>query len=289
MSDGNSIINFGEISKPATVLIEKISDALGGYFKPYQIKRVAKAEAEADIIKVKNQIEISSLEQRAVQRFVSEEAKKQENIESITTKALPNLNDDSDPEDIEDDWIVNFFDKCRLISNEEMQNLWSKVLSGEANSPGSYSKRTINFLSSLDREDAKLFTALCGFGLTMVDFMVLITDEKEKIYNKHGINFNSLTHLDEIGLITFDPLAGFRRLKLPDKLVIDYHGMLVNIEFPYQTDNVLNTGKVYLSKTGKELAKICKPSAIDGFLIHSLRYWVNKNKIVPSSLIKPKN
>ena len=30
MSDGNSLINLGELSKPATVLIEKIADAVGG-------------------------------------------------------------------------------------------------------------------------------------------------------------------------------------------------------------------------------------------------------------------
>ena len=37
MSDNfeSSLINLGELSKPATVLIEKISDAVGGVFKPY--------------------------------------------------------------------------------------------------------------------------------------------------------------------------------------------------------------------------------------------------------------
>ena len=62
------------------------------------------------------------------------------------------------------DWMANFFDKCRIISDEEMQGLWAKVLSGEANAPGSYSKRTVNFLASMDKEDAALFTALCGFA-----------------------------------------------------------------------------------------------------------------------------
>ena len=52
MSDNfeSSLINLGELSKPATVLIEKISEAVGGTFKPYQIVRVAKAEAQADRI-----------------------------------------------------------------------------------------------------------------------------------------------------------------------------------------------------------------------------------------------
>jgi len=60
-----ALINFGELSKPATVLIEKISEAVGGIFKPYQIKRVARAEAEVSKIKVQADIEISEIQQRA--------------------------------------------------------------------------------------------------------------------------------------------------------------------------------------------------------------------------------
>src|SRR5207253_9454474 len=80
----SSLINLGELSKPATVLIEKISDAVGGIFKPYQIIRVAKAEAQADRVRAENQIEISDLHRRAFHRFLNEEAIKQNNIEQIT-------------------------------------------------------------------------------------------------------------------------------------------------------------------------------------------------------------
>ena len=43
----NPLINIDELSKPATVLIEKISDAVGGIFEPSQIVRVAKAEGRS--------------------------------------------------------------------------------------------------------------------------------------------------------------------------------------------------------------------------------------------------
>jgi hypothetical protein len=49
MSDSNSIINLGELAKPATVLVEKIADAVGGLARPWQIKRVAEAEAEGRV------------------------------------------------------------------------------------------------------------------------------------------------------------------------------------------------------------------------------------------------
>jgi hypothetical protein len=164
MAKGLSIVRLDGLSKPGTVLIEKISDAIGGIFKPYQIKRVAEAEAEANLIHAKANIEITELQERAFHRFLNEEVKKRENIESITSKAIPQLENNSTPQDVADDWIANFFDKCRIISDGEMQLLWAKVLAGEANTPGSYSKRTVNFLGSLDKQDAIIFTNLCRFS-----------------------------------------------------------------------------------------------------------------------------
>ena len=32
---------------------------------------------------------------------------------------------------MDNDWTVNFFDKSRIVSDDEMQNLWSRVLAGE--------------------------------------------------------------------------------------------------------------------------------------------------------------
>src|SRR5947208_12772053 len=77
MGEGTSLVNLGELSKPATVLIEKIAEAVCGVCHPFQIKRVAKAEAEAALIRAKGDIKITDLHRRAVHRFFSEEAKKQ--------------------------------------------------------------------------------------------------------------------------------------------------------------------------------------------------------------------
>src|SRR5258708_5040845 len=163
-SDGKlSLINVGDWSKPANTLIEKISDAIGGIAKPWQIKRVAEADAIANRIQTTAEIEKAERLQRAALRFLAEETKKQQNIESIISKALPEVSEQAKPEQIEDDWIANFFDKCRLISDDEMQKLWGKILAGEANSPRKCSKRTVNLLASLDKMDALLFSKLCSF------------------------------------------------------------------------------------------------------------------------------
>ena len=282
MSDGGSIINLGDLAKPATVLIEKVSEALGGYFKPQQIKRVAKAEAEAEIIRAQAQIEVTDLQRRALGRFVVEEAKKQDNIEKITEKAIPQLEDSATPQDVEDDWITNFFDKCRIISDDEMQSLWAKVLAGEANSPGSYSKRTVNFLGSLDKTDAHLFSSLCGFGWFLGDVVPLIYSSEDKIYNDQNINFDTLSHLDDIGLVSFNAIGGYQRLKLHKKINVAYYGMLMNVIFAKESDNILELGSVLLTKTGQQLASICGSKPVDGFQDYVIDKWVKKGMILSS-------
>lgn len=108
MSEGHSLINLGDISKPATVLIEKISNAVGILYEPRKIKNLAKANAEAEKIKFLGQLELSDLELRSINRFVTQEAKKQQNIESITAQAIQELPCDSNTEALEEDWITHF-------------------------------------------------------------------------------------------------------------------------------------------------------------------------------------
>ena len=45
-----------------------------------------------------------------------------------------------------------------------MQSLWARLLAGEANQPGTFSKRTVELVASLDKSDAQLFTGLCRFA-----------------------------------------------------------------------------------------------------------------------------
>lgn len=270
----NSIVNLGDLAEPAKILIEKVSDAVGGAFKPYQIKRVAKAEAEAEIIKANAQIEISELQQRALNRFLIEEATKQENIESITKKAIPQLKEGADPGKIERDWIVDFFDKSRIVSDEEMQTLWSSILAGEANQPGTYSKRTLHLMASLDKKDAQLFTKLCGFVWFIGTPVPLVFDSQNEIYTNNGVNFTSLKHLDAIGLISFESVSGYVRKGLPKTALTAYAGKPAILEFPNDENNQLNIGHALFTDAGTQLAQFCGNSFADGFREYAMSEWL---------------
>lgn len=261
----NSLVNLGDITKPVDTLIKKVSKAVGGLFEPYQIKRVAKAEAEAAIIKAQTEIQITDLHRRAMHRFIEEEAQRQKNIEDITNKALPQLKPEAKPDAMEDDWVTNFFDKSRIVSDCEMQALWSRILAGEANAPGTFSKRTVNFLSDLDKIDAALFTRLLGYSWVIDDSLVpLVFDVQAEVYNRNGINFGSLSHLESIGLIQFG-VTGFHCIKLPKRIEVYYHARPLSLEMPNNLDNELNIGHVLLTKIGNELAPICGSNPVDNF------------------------
>jgi hypothetical protein len=285
----NPLAKLGDLTKPATVLVEKISDAVGGIFKPYQIVRVAKAEAEAERIRAESQIQVTDLHRRAMHRFLEEEAKKQANIETITQNALPLLNEESSPQNVDNDWITNFFDKCRIVSDEQMQALWSKVLAGEANQAGAFSRHTVNLLADLDKGDAELFVHLCAFAWQIGNIIVpLVYDVHDKIYNLQEINFGSLSHLESLGLIQFENLSGFRRTNLTKKDAAFYYGKPLELIFPQDAGNSLEVGKVLLTRAGQELAPVCGSKPVEGFFQFVYDRWVRQSLVfqaVPGSSV----
>ncbi len=278
-----SLANPDGLSKPANTLINRVADLIGGlggavrgaagvWFEPYQITRIAKAEAKAAAIRTQSEIERDDLRRRAVRRFVEEEAQQQENMEDITRKAIPHVAEDATPDSVEKDWMVNFFDKSRIVSDDDMQELWSRVLAGEANRPGSYSRRTVNFLSDLDKTDAELFSTLCRFGWFMGDIVPLVFDYKDKIYTDFGVTFDMLTHLESIGFIQFTPFT-FVKEKLPKDFSIAYYVKPLQLSLPNSSENTLEIGHVLLTKVGQELAPICRSQPVEGFWEYVLDKW----------------
>ena len=274
MSDKNSVINLGSLSKPATVLIEKISDAIGVVYEPTRIIRKAKAEAEAKKILAKADAEI---QQRALNRFLIQQTKKQANIEEITKAAIQDLPEDAQVESIEEEWIIDFFSKCENVSDKNMQSLWAKILSGEATKPGSFSKRTVLLVSSLDRKDAELFAKLSKFIWFLDEQIPLIFDHANPIYTNSDISFETLQHLDSIGLVSFNTITGYLRQGYGKNAFAAYKNEGFLIEFNQDINNQIATGQVLLTSIGKELASICSSEPNEEFKNFVLQKWSGEN------------
>ena len=278
---GPSLTNVRGLTKPATVLVEKISNAVGILWEPTQIRRIAQAKSDAALILANNEIEIDDVKRRAARRFVEEETRSQQNMESIGIKAIPNLNPNAPTKDVEDDWIANFFDKCRIVSDNDMQDLWSRVLAGEANSPGSFSRKTVNLMADLDKASAQLFVSLCRFGWRIDDlFCPFIFDFTEEIYRKNGISLFSVGQLNSIGLVQIGSL-GFETTEQPKEVVVTYHDRSVPLIFPKETGNSLRVGEVLFTPSGIQLAQIVESTPIDGFFEFLYDRWASESLVPP--------
>lgn len=265
----------GDLGKPAVTLIERISDAIGGISRPWQIGRVAKAEANAEIVRAEAKLKISELERRAMQRLFREEAKKQENIEAITASAIPLLANNSDPAQLEDDWITKFFESCRSISNEDMQALWARLLASEANSVGSVSRKTIEVLSYLDQADATLFSKITQFSLDQNNKLIAVYDKEQAVYADEGLGFGGLSHLADLGLIQCDFLSGFISNQFNESIQINYHGRLVELTLtgpPYQ----FSVGNIRLTNAGAQIVQTLPRLFNNKFFDYLVGVWHQK-------------
>lgn len=257
------------ISETAKTLIEEISKGIGGIAAPYQTKRMAKAEIEAEDIRA-----------RAKRRREKEDLYHQKNMEDIIIKAIPHFDENAKSENVSDDWRTNFFDKCKNISDKDMQDIWSQILAGEANNTGSYSNGTVNVLSNLDGEDAKLFTKFNSFTWLVHAFPIpLIFDINADIYRQNGITEEILTILDEIRLVNYGGIIRTQITPAWNPISIFYENKEIQIEC-----SQFDVGIATLTRAGKQLLSICRSSRIEG-IYEYVKHYVNKNESMPGKIV----
>jgi hypothetical protein len=205
------------------------------------------------------------------------ETKKQENIEAIIDKAIPQIQDKAEAEKIDNDWLFNFIDKAKLISDSDMQVIWSKILSSEVNVPGMFSKRTISLVASMEKREADSFTKLCSFKIDLPEPVVIVYELKDEIYKQNEISFTMLKNLDSIGLISFEKIAGYKRTELPEHFFINYFDRKVEIKLPERRKNCIDIGSVLLTSSGYELINICGAQPKYEILEYILGQWKKRN------------
>jgi hypothetical protein len=151
--------------------------------KADEMKILARAEVEADAIRVGVRRELEEvfaerpervlpgevtsqdepfLLTRTRERVLQQEVKRQLNIEAIACKAAVRIAGKSVSDGpIDDEWIARLFDAMKDVSSSSMQELWGKILAGEISKPGSVSIRCIETVRGLSKEEAALFEKLC--------------------------------------------------------------------------------------------------------------------------------
>jgi hypothetical protein len=260
-------------SKVAEKLIDKIARIQEIRYEPTRIVRAAHAEAEADKIKAVGRVEINELERRALERMVREEGRHQGNMEAITSKAALKLNDGARPEDIEDDWLVDFFEKCRTVGDETMQDLWAKLLSEEADNPNTFNRQVVSIVSMMGKSQAQQFERLCNYCWTWTFTTPLhpfVFDLSDEIYRLRFMTLNDVSELESLGLIRLDLAARFQ-LPAGDGTWIRYQDRGFKVIAKDPQVSAFPHGHVIFTNAGRLLARVSRVIPVDGFVDYVAR------------------
>lgn len=159
------------LSEPLTKLVDVIASGCKWIAEPYQIKRIADANAYASSVQSKEDfkqgLRNSLLEYTQRSMLSVRENRQIENLVNIINyagqelQAIDKINDTP----VSPEWSSRFFDYAQNIYEEEAQTIWAKILAQETATPGKFFKRTLNILYNIEPFEAKWFAKLCQFVL----------------------------------------------------------------------------------------------------------------------------
>lgn len=189
------------------------------------------------------------------QRIEFQEKKRQANITAVVRDAAAELGDREVAEhEPNPDWTARFFDCVQDVSSEDMQKLWSKVLSGEVESPGRTSLRTLDVLKNMTHRDAQIFQDVCSYVIG--DF---VFDSDDMGTNFSALQYNNLLILQDTGLINLTPGITWRYNFTEEDYVftIPHHNFTLRIA-TNPTSFTLHVNSYPLTIAGNELHKFAK-------------------------------
>lgn len=225
------------------------------------------------------------------------------NVRSVMEDAADDLGDkeviDHEPNH---DWTARFFNYAQDVSSEEIRKLWSKVLAGEVERPGSVSIKTLDILKNLDKKCADLFRMLSSVcvtlelnGLELLDARVpnLGGYKEGNSLQEYGLGYDSLDVLREHGLVSSDLNSWFKYTLCILPWVSETRAPRPVIPFGFQgqlwvlspttkndADKEFKLTGVALTRAGWELSKIVELEDMAAYAEALAEFFRTKNLIM---------
>jgi hypothetical protein len=155
---------------------------------------------------------------------------------------------------VEQDWVVRFFNYAQDISDEQMQELWAKILAGEVSQPGSFSPFTLHIVHLLGADDARVFDACCQYALRDENsaFIIYTADRSQTEIQRKQRAPLDLSRLQTFGLIS---TSNGRIYHLKSRVPLG------------------ECGGYLFTRSGNELAKLCTAKCDDEYCLALVADW----------------
>lgn len=186
--------------------------------------------------------------------------KEYKNCKKVISIAKPLFSKNANMEDVEDDWFAFFFDKVRLVSEESAQNLWARILAGEVNEPGKFTKSLIHTLSVMSSSQAQAFCDLAQFcfGEPQNDNVhpLVFMKTNKKMY-KNSISLEMLFALQYFGLLQCNFESEF---VFQNKKVFKYGDCIITVYGDESNRKQIRAGNIVFTHDGQILFNIVSES-----------------------------
>lgn len=250
-------IDSGPLCGVANNLIDKLSSAIGWIANRPTPDRIAQKIYIESIEKS----DYPPLVKAAMISKTNETIKEYGNQCNIVKNAIENLNPEAEPDLVENDWLAQFMNKSKLVSNEQFQLIWGKILADECNSPNSIPKGLLHILEQMDNKDAEGFSKVCSLSPYICDqknklFMPVISAHYlGRYFNSVGLTFDMLSNLESLGLIQMDMSSLTTYTMTASFIPIKIHYFDEEFEFP-DSIRTFSHGNVRFTKAGQALCQV---------------------------------
>lgn len=150
-------------------LADTISFALGGTARGERKMAEAKAYAAELDAKTNNKIALIKAQgEDALANYVAaKESRKMRNTIAVIEKAQSHFTEGEKVSDepVDEGWKNRFFNIIEEITDDDMREIWGRVLAGEIKKPKSYSLRTLDTLRNLTKEEAEIIVKAAPYIL----------------------------------------------------------------------------------------------------------------------------
>ncbi|MCR9421737.1 DUF2806 domain-containing protein [Vibrio sp. RM-69-4] len=290
MSEEKALINIelGKFGDAVNTLTTKVCDAVGVLYRPRAIVKEAEALAKVREIELQSELRSADIKARTLARVELQEQRKQANYESILAQTIERLPENAKPENLDEDWLAYFFERCATVSDKDMQFLWASLLSAEAEKSGTFSKRTIEFISTVSKNEALKFTELCQLIVNIHDDEYVIVDDlNASNIHSTSLQYADLVNMESIGLIAIG--GSYRANQLPRKFEITYFEESINISLPERKNSGdlsydFDIGEVVLTSLGHEVSKLCETKPNMTYFNYLKDLWRKRAFIEPEPI-----
>ncbi|MDI9325618.1 MAG: DUF2806 domain-containing protein [Alphaproteobacteria bacterium] len=246
-------------------------------------RKVFEAQGDIEADKVKTKWEL--LEKPFwLQAEAMKMGREYNNFGNMLLKSSPLITSSENKIADDNDVFWGLLEHSKTISNDDVQDLISKIIAGEYNNPETYSMSTLQTLKMLGKNEIELFER---FGTLLVNNTQIPASlftgrgNVKNIMSELKLDFGQLQTMQSLGLILPNEMKIITPNPTRTKLNISYFDKIMTYEVVNENTDIIISDFYNLSISGEQIVKHLKPKYNETYFA-----WLKKNYSVPNYTLK---